>query len=110
MTQIIATRKLTFGGQSPRAVFLNVYEPERLGDDHICRYEIHWPDGIRGGRGVGVDQIQALLSALRKLGVDVYCSEAAKSGELVWLEKGNGYGLPLPTEIRELSRGDDVNI
>jgi len=33
-------------------------------DHWRCDYEIGWPEGVRRGKGLGIDSIQALLIAL----------------------------------------------
>ena len=50
----------------------------------------------REGPAFGVDSIQSILIALQKVGAEIYTSEAHKSGKLSWLERGDGYGFPLP--------------
>ena len=55
----------------------------------------------------GVDAVQALLFALQMIGAEVYTSSQHQSGRLEWLERGRGYGFPVPDNIRDLLVGDD---
>jgi hypothetical protein len=55
----------------------------------------------------GVDAVQALELALRIIGAHIYASEHHKSGKLMWLEPGDGYGFPLTSGSRDLLIGND---
>ena len=77
------------------------------GDHWQCEYEIGWPDNTRRSKADGVDSVQSLLLALKKIGADICTSEAHKSGKLIWEKRGDGYGFPLPAGIRDLYEGSD---
>jgi hypothetical protein len=84
-----------------------IHAPERAKVDWICRYEIGWPEGKAKRWSGGIDAVQALELALKMIGADVNAHRHAKSGRLQWLEPGNGYGFPVPNNIRHLLVGDD---
>jgi hypothetical protein len=86
---------------------VKVYLPVDMGDHWQCEYEIGWPDNARRRKVFGIDSIQSLLIALQTIGVEIYSSEAHKSGKLIWLAPGDGYGFPLRAEHRDLSEGND---
>lgn len=86
---------------------VRVYPPVDLGDHWQCEYEIGWPDNARRRKVFGIDSIQSLLIALQTIGIEIYTSEAHKSGNLMWLERGDGYGFPLPAGVRDLYEGSD---
>jgi len=86
---------------------IKLYLPVNLGDHWQCEYEIGWPDNTRRSKADGVDSVQSLLLALKKIGADIYTSEAHKSGKLIWEKRGDGYGFPLPAGIRDLYEGSD---
>ena len=89
-------------------VAVRVFEPEQEQDAWSTRYEIDWPEGTRTASAVGVDSLQSLLFALKMLGVEIYTSNYHKSGRLVWTEPGQGYGLPVTQNLRDLLVGDDA--
>lgn len=106
---IIGTRILKQQrGQIKQNIAVRIYAPEKTKENWICRFDIDWPDGKVERWGTGVDAIQALLFALHMIGTQLYASEANKSGELVWLKEGSGFGFPLPNNIRDLLVGDDA--
>jgi hypothetical protein len=88
-------------------VTARIFRPVAEGNDFRCSYTIDWPDKQENGRAYGVDSLQALLLAVQRLGVDVYCSGYKKRGDLVWLQEGGGFGLPLPKNLTDLYEGDD---
>jgi hypothetical protein len=63
--------------------------------------------------------MQALILAIRTLGVEIYASDYHKSGCLRWFEPksrsnwsepNGGYGFPVPFSLHDLLIGDDVNL
>jgi len=104
---IIATRILTLSDKSNQKVSIRLHAPEPAKVDWICRFEIDWPEGKGERWGAGVDAVQALLAALQMIGAEIYASEENKSGKLMWLAPGRGYGFPVPNNIRDLLVGDD---
>ena len=89
-------------------VAVRVYSPEEDDRAWICRYEIDWPERVRGGAGFGVDGIQALVIALQNIGVELYASPYHRAGTLVFDKTGNGYGFPIAKDARHLLVGDDA--
>jgi hypothetical protein len=104
----ILDRTLRIDAEGHQAeVPIRIYRPVKAGDHWHCEYEIGWPEYTRRSSAFGVDSIQSLLIALQKVGAEIYASEAHKSGKLSWLERGDGYGFPLPAGIRDLYEGND---
>lgn len=87
---------------------VTVHSPRQGDRDWSCVYEIGWPDGPRRGCGYGVDATQAMLLAFKAIGTDLYTSDYHRSGRLRWLEPGDGYGYPVPKNIRDLLVGGDA--
>jgi len=55
----------------------------------------------------GIDSVQALELALRMIGAIIYASDHHASGNLMWEAPGQGYGFPVPNNIRDLLVGED---
>jgi len=94
---IIAVRKYLADGGA-RSVTVKIGKPEEMADhsDYYCPFEI---DGIgRGGidHACGVDAIQALDLAMKKIGVILNFSPEAQAARLSWDGGGDHFGLPLP--------------
>lgn len=105
---LIAERILT--AQLPdgaKQVPISIYAPRFADGMNICEYVIEWPEGERRSFGAGVDMVQALHSALLKIGIDLYFSAYHKSGILSWEKPGEGYGFPVPKNARDLLAGYD---
>ncbi|WP_244607101.1 hypothetical protein [Bosea sp. CS1GBMeth4] len=90
------------------AISVTVDDPRQGDRDWSCAYEIGWPDAPRRGYGYGIDGTQALLLALKAIGTDLYTSDYHRSGRLRWVEPGDGYGYPVPKNIRDLLVGNDA--
>jgi hypothetical protein len=90
-------------------VAIRLYPPEDLGDAWRCPYHIDWPHGTWSSSGYGIDAVQAMLLALQKIGTEVYLSEYHETGSLFWLEPGDGFGFPVPPNVRDLLVGQDRN-
>jgi len=86
---------------------VKIHLPVDMGDHWQCEYEIGWPENARNWKVSGIDSVQSLLIALQTIGVEIYISEAHKSGSLMWLAPGDGYGFPLSAEHRDLYEGSD---
>jgi hypothetical protein len=91
-------------GEEAFPVEVAIFTPTPDGDDFKCEYRIAWPDNTQVGHAIGIDGIQAIILALRKLGADIYF---AKRGKLVWLEVDRGFGLPLTRGLDTEYIGDD---
>jgi hypothetical protein len=108
---LIATRTLTLeDDRSSGAVVVRLFAPEKGTLDWSCQYEIQWPRETRKGSATGIDAIQALDLAMRKIGADLYTSNPHKTGSLRWNERGRGYGFPVPAVLRDLLVGDDRDL
>jgi hypothetical protein len=104
----IATRVLTLRrAEADVEIPIRVFAPEPEPRDWSCRFEIGWPEGTFTMAVFGVDAVQALELALRIIGAHIYASEHHKSGKLMWLEPGDGYGFPLTSGSRDLLIGND---
>ena len=108
---IIAQRslKLEVGGREID-VPVRIYLPVGRADHWQCEYEIGWPAALRRSAAHGTDSIQALWLALRRVGAELYTSEAHRSGKLKLERPGGGYGFPLAKSIRDLYEGDDLGM
>ena len=105
----IAERVLRFrDGKEDFPVKIRLFAPERDGSAWKCRYEIDWPVEKWSSYAGGFDSAQALVLALQKIGTDVYFSDYHKSGNLFWDKPKNGYGFPLPMNMRDSLVGDDA--
>jgi hypothetical protein len=106
---IIADRLLKLrDGQTDAALGVRVFLPERDQRAWSTRYEIDWPEGTRKGAAIGIDSVQSLLFALKMIGAEIYTSDYHKSGKLKWSETGQGYGFPVPQNLRDILQGDDA--
>jgi hypothetical protein len=106
---IIGNRSLSLRqGRKDVDVGVRVSAPQSDQGVWSCAYEIDWPEATRKGTAVGVDSVQALLFALKMIGAEIYTSEYHKSGNLMWSEPGQGYGFPVPQNLRDLLQGDDA--
>ena len=105
----IASRKLCFTG-SPAVPFdIRIFAPEsEPGGSWSCRYEIDWPDRPRSMTAWGKDSVQALVLALNMIGSEIYTSEYHKAGELYFEKRGDGFGFPVPANLRDLLEGADA--
>lgn len=90
------------------AIPVRVFTPALEDGSWWCRFTIGWPDGELARAAGGVDPIQAFDLALRMIGTNLYCSELHETGRLMWLEPGDGYGFPVPHNIRDLLIGNDA--
>jgi hypothetical protein len=99
----IATRDLHVGDKKITVV---IGRPEKFpeGEDYYCPYQIV---GIGNGRvryGGGLDAVQALQLALKKIGADLYTSPEAQSKQLSWVGGDAGdLGFPVPDSIRDMA-------
>ena len=88
-------------------LFRRIFAPERAEIDWSCQVEIDWPDGTVTGVATGVDAVQALDLALKMVGAQNYASDHHRSGRLEWLHPREGYGFPVPNNMRDMLIGDD---
>src|SRR5262245_17728552 len=102
--EIIARRESTIGKDGKRRPEALVYAPVEDGaDDFRCKYEIR-EDGVvtTASQDYGVDSMQALTLALRKLGADIITSEHVLKKELYWNDHKDDLGLVLPKSLSDL--------
>ena len=105
---MIATRLLrSRDGETERVIPIRIFAPSEQGKNWSCRYEIDWPDGRHTMEAWGVDSVQAILLAFQMIGAELYTSDYHQSGQLMFLDPGQGYGFPVAASIRDLLIGDD---
>jgi hypothetical protein len=80
-------------GQSGR-VEVSFFAPVAGGNDWRCDYRIEWPDRARNDRAFGVDNVQALLLAMKMVQAELTHAPETLSEGLTWL--GNA-DLDLPS-------------
>jgi hypothetical protein len=102
--RLLKLRQSTGDTDIPIRIFL----PERHDDGAwSCRYEIDWPDRKHSNVVWGIDSIQAIILTYQCIGAEIYASKEHESGNLMWGERGKGYGFPVTSNIRNLLIGDD---
>jgi hypothetical protein len=107
---IIAKRQLQVGTQAIVArgnVNIVVYMPEEQEGTWKCEFEIEGllEDGSEvKGKSSGEDSFEAILNAMQQIALNIYTSELHQRGELWWLEKGQGYGLPLLAQFADMAK------
>lgn len=72
-----------------------------------CVYAIGWPELRWESAAYGVDAVQALDLAMRKIATELYMSQYHEAGTLRWERPGGGYGFPILKVSRDLLVGDD---
>jgi len=106
---LIATRVLTVrDGETETEVPVRLFAPVHEGRSWGCRYEIDWPHGQKAVTARGVDSVQALVIAFQMVGAELYTSRYHDAGTLIFDAPGNGYGFPLPANMRDMLVGDDA--
>jgi hypothetical protein len=107
----IAGRVLTMKvGRREVDVPITIYAPVDRGDHWRCTFEIGWLDKPKVGMANGIDAVQALETALKFVGTELYASKAHAEGKLKSPDERAGYGFPLPSNIRDLAVGDDKDL
>jgi hypothetical protein len=110
-TTIVASRTLTMEVDARDVeVPVSIYLPIDKHDHWSCDYEIGWPNRRRRGKANGIDAVQTLLIAMQMVGIELYTSEAHKTGRLKLDEPGGGYGFPLSYGVRDLYEGRDKQL
>jgi hypothetical protein len=95
----IVTRHLGLAG-STTGVTVEIGRPQAYPDgaNYFCPYRILGLEDDHVRSAGGVDQIQALVLALQRIGAFLYTSAVYKAGQLYWLEPGNkDLGFPTPS-------------
>lgn len=88
-------------------VEIRLYQPLPTGASWICNFEIDWPKGRLARHGVGEDALQALVTALQMIGAQIYTSPYHEDGSLRAYDREDGYGFPVPNNLRDLLIGVD---
>lgn len=105
---LIATRSLGLRADGKTISFeVRVFAPEKKTTDWSCRVEVGWPDGMTSMEVGGIDSVQALTLALQAVGAQIYTSDHHAKGRLFWMDRGKGYGFPVPNTIKDMLIGDD---
>lgn len=91
MTDAFIERRFELGENAE--VIVRFGRPVRDTQDFYCEYEIEWPDRKERHRAFGIDQVQALLLALKIAHAMLVSSPEGKRGELRWLGTDD-LGLP----------------
>ncbi len=99
----IASRELDANGKK---VVVVIGRPEKFpdGEDYYCPYQIVGIGSERVKYAGGIDAVQALQLALKKIGTDLYTSQEAQAKQLLWAggEPGD-FGFPVPDSLRDLA-------
>jgi hypothetical protein len=89
---------------------VRLFKPTNEDGMWVCNYEIDWPGVTKRSFAAGAVAIQAILLALKKIGIQLYTSDYHRSGALYWNGSGGGYGFPITSNLRDLLTGDDSNM
>lgn len=102
LDNVIATRELKLS--DGRSVLVAIGAPYADGDDYRCDYEISGFGNRKIFRSYGVDSVQALFLAFRKIGAFLHTSDEWHGQQLSW-EGGaveGDLGFPVPDVIRDI--------
>jgi hypothetical protein len=86
-------RRLELKGKA-EGVIVRFLRPVVDEEDYRCDYKIIWPDRERTFHGFGVDEVQALISAMQNAHADLLSTAESKAGLLTWLG-ARDLGMPL---------------
>ncbi|MCG5234411.1 DUF6968 family protein [Xanthobacter oligotrophicus] len=86
---------------------IRIYKPLQLLHSWGCKYEIDWPEGQYSITAQGEDALQSLTIALQMIGADLYTSTYHQEGSLRAYDSEEGYGFPVPNNLRDLLIGVD---
>ena len=98
IAEVIAVRRLALK-DSETSVALEIGRPEKFpdGEDYFCPYRVVGLGNDKVRYAGGVDAVQALLLALKKVGAQLNTCAEHRDGRLYWLEADSrDLGLPLP--------------
>jgi hypothetical protein len=84
-------RRLELEGTA--GVLVRFLKPVQDEEDYRCDYSILWPDRERKLSGFGIDEVQALLSAMQNAHAELLATSESKAGRLTWLGERD-LGLP----------------
>ena len=91
--QAIAVRTLRAGAQSI-VVTIGKPQPFEGGGDFYCPYSIEFQGKTRIGYAGGVDAVQALQLAMKKIGVDLAHLKTPPDSPITWLDEVGQTGFP----------------
>jgi hypothetical protein len=98
MPDPIARRTFTIGPDGPGEIEVRVYAPVEQSEephDWFCTYEIYENGELEHSMRIyGVDSWQALMLALKTVGVELLTSDYAKRGELYCFGDNQYLGVP----------------
>lgn len=93
--------------EGQKKIEIRIYQPQQLAHSWGCKYEIDWPEGKYSITAQGEDALQSLTIALQMIGADLYTSAYHQEGSLRAYDKEDGYGFPVPNNLRDLLIGVD---
>ena len=76
------------------------YRPEADGSSFRCRFEIDWPEGVRSKSAGGVDEVQALLLAMKFAHTDLLAARENDGRKVSWVDDRN-LGLPIANGLSD---------
>jgi hypothetical protein len=104
----IALRTLTYLEHDQAIqIQISISAPVQAEGPWFCEWSIDWPHGMRASRAYGVDGVQALRLTLEMIGTELYSSPYHATGHLYFEKPGDGYGFPVPSNLRDLLIGQD---
>lgn len=107
--QIYVTRKLLLKYPVEKEVIIQIGSPQPFpaSSDYFCPYQILGMSDESVNYCGGIDEIQALILTLERIGSVLYASNEYKKGYLSWegSEKGN-LGFPIVDSVQLISELD----
>jgi hypothetical protein len=98
----IASRTFTIGLEGMHTLETIVRAPVEDDGAYRCDYDLIEDGTVTTSfHGMGVDSLQALISALQRLGVDIAFSDLAMKRDLYWNDQNDDLGLILPPNCAE---------
>ena len=109
---VFLTRKLYLTGDEEKEIIIKLGKPKNFPDspDYYCPYQIVGIGKEKVGYVGGIDEIQALLLSMERVGAILYTSEEYRNGRLRWEGDESGdLGIPVPKNLRDLlpHRGEE---
>ncbi|VVC75362.1 hypothetical protein AQUSIP_06520 [Aquicella siphonis] len=105
--QVVASRTLTLtDNNATRLVIISIGKPQKFSDgqDYYCPYQIFGLRDEKVNWCGGIDEVQALLLALERIGIVLADTDEYKQGKLTWIgSENNNIGFPHPDSSGLLS-------
>jgi hypothetical protein len=98
---VIASRKLSF--DRGREITIRIgqpFVPSDYGGNFCCPYQIVGLGDEKIRHGSGIDSLQSLYLALINISTDLYTSDEAQAGQIMW-QGERDLGLPYLEAIKE---------